>query len=809
MNINLTEKIKKCTIFSKFRGIKKIIFPRKHLTRNLLFIFSIALMLPIHEVHAGILSGAYDVLSGAYDCVTSPIMCAVDGASYIIFHIARLFLFFAAQYVYFAAYLVDIMLDEEMYRQVFASPAIIMGWTTIRDFCNMFFIFFLLVVAFATILRISEYSAKNILPKFLIAIFLINFSMEITKLVIDFGQVFMFEIRSWMGTFAGSGGGAGGLTKIVTYFRDYFGGENVNASTPNAALAVLFAVFYSFMLGSTYIMLAGFLLVRIITFAILMVISPFAFFCVVFPGTRTYYSQWWGSLVKYALFGPIFMLFVYISATMAIELTVSYVIPTNSKGYDSVEALKDFLPLLIPNIVALAMLWAVVPITNKLGIAGSSKLIGGIGGFGAITMASYGAARMAGGWGKRAAGGVASRTRLGSGYNALRDKVEQKGIAKIPFIGKGIVLKNMANRQKEKEEKMKKMEVEFGDLKNVDLDMLKDKAGKAFGVDGTTDTKALLLKAAAAQGKLGERDEHGKLKYGGEELNQAERSLSKKDLEQITNKSLTLATMTTDAKNRINTASGDGTRTNLKVMEGMTDEQKTEYKTLTDSNQRKIFVEDQIKREKMRDLVKENKAHEVQDLDDASTAKIWRDSQLSEQRKSSTNKMSEEQRADLQKGYMANTVGGHLELSDPDYVNKVTADRARIKAEAVGTDIQKSIAANKLLDNEEKFRTEAVNAGKDLKEAFKGCEDSAKSIGDSFSKFDAKVVGKFSDTQLKDYGHHATMSQVRSIFRDGKETEVETIKNKKVLEASSNPALKTKLDAEVKAIDSLISGDKY
>ena len=59
-----------------------------------------------------------------------------------------------------------------------AQP-IVLGWTIVRDVCNMFFVVIMLVIAFATVLRIENYSYKKLLPKLVIMAILINFSKMI------------------------------------------------------------------------------------------------------------------------------------------------------------------------------------------------------------------------------------------------------------------------------------------------------------------------------------------------------------------------------------------------------------------------------------------------------------------------------------------------------------------------------------------------------------------------------------------------------------------------------------------------------
>ncbi|MCH7882797.1 type IV secretion system protein [Patescibacteria group bacterium] len=75
---------------------------------------------------------------------------------------------------------IEIVLKPDMYN----IPALKNTWATSRDTANLFFIFVLLTIAIATILRIETYGAKKLLPKLIIAALFINFSFLITQYVI-------------------------------------------------------------------------------------------------------------------------------------------------------------------------------------------------------------------------------------------------------------------------------------------------------------------------------------------------------------------------------------------------------------------------------------------------------------------------------------------------------------------------------------------------------------------------------------------------------------------------------------------------
>jgi hypothetical protein len=360
---------KKIGAFLRFRNSLK--------AKLFVFLIIFATITPIHFANAGWLSEYLE--KEAQDLV----FAVVAVISYIVFQ-------FAFYFVKFGAWLVDVMLTPEIYSSVLnikdPNSPIMVGWATIRDFGNMFFILLLLLIAFSTILRIQKYNAKNLLPKFIVALFLINFSAVIAGLVIDFGQIFMYEIRSWLGTFGGDGGASAGLTSIVDEFNSDVIKNGYSLDTQGGIKLAFYAIF-TLILGCVYIMLAGFLLIRLVALAILIVLSPLAFLGIVMPGLTSVSGEWWKKLFEYSLFGAIFIFFVYLASNMANSLTGMHVADISNGTISS--NLSQIVLNIVPYTVSLGMLLAVIPVTRRLGIAGADKLIGGTMGIGKIAMGTY------------------------------------------------------------------------------------------------------------------------------------------------------------------------------------------------------------------------------------------------------------------------------------------------------------------------------------------------------------------------------------------------------------------------------------
>ena len=92
---------------------------------------------------------------------------------------------------YITTVIIDVLIWVVQFNNIINVEAVKVGWVIVRDLANMFFVLVLLVIAFATILRIESYNAKKLLPKLLIMAVVINFSKTIFGIIIDFSQVIM------------------------------------------------------------------------------------------------------------------------------------------------------------------------------------------------------------------------------------------------------------------------------------------------------------------------------------------------------------------------------------------------------------------------------------------------------------------------------------------------------------------------------------------------------------------------------------------------------------------------------------------
>ncbi len=190
-------------------------------------------------------------------------------------------------------------------------------WGTVRDIFNLTFIFGLVYIGFQIILGTNESQAKRTIPLLILAALLVNFSLYITKLVVDFTNLAATQIFYLFQTGETGAGGVPeaasisigiakllGISEIFRYTPDYGGGTLVYLFGMMIVLLVL-----------AYVFLAGAILItiRFVALNIYMVFSPVMFLGWVFPGLSSYTRKFWSGFLGQAFFAPAFLFMLYLS----------------------------------------------------------------------------------------------------------------------------------------------------------------------------------------------------------------------------------------------------------------------------------------------------------------------------------------------------------------------------------------------------------------------------------------------------------------------------------------------------------------
>ncbi|MEK7555550.1 MAG: hypothetical protein AAB516_01890 [Patescibacteria group bacterium] len=364
--------------------------------------------------------------------LTSGVIGAIVlGITYIVGKIGQVLMTLAAS-------LIDIAL--EVNKLILNSPIVTEGWRIVLDLANLGFVLAIIVIAFATILRLESYAMKQTLWKLIVAALLVNFSLVIagafisssdtvTALFSDqFKQVDLstkltglLEVQSLNNPFDQN---TGSLEKYgMWYSRQVLGpvadwiyevssGDSKAPASPTLESTLplivtgIFAVIFTLL--SAFVMLAiGIMLfIRYVYLGVLLILSPIVWLLWIFPNTQHLWQKWWNSFLRWVFFAPLSLFFLYL-AIFALEkppATQQQII--NQQQQEFVKNLSEKqkgveIPLAKYGnmIILLGLLMGGLIAANSLSITGSKTAMG----------AAQGAGKMFGGWvGKK---GVALGTR--------------------------------------------------------------------------------------------------------------------------------------------------------------------------------------------------------------------------------------------------------------------------------------------------------------------------------------------------------------------------------------------------------------
>lgn len=316
--------------------------------------------------------------------------------------------------IYLEAQIIDYLLNPTNFPMTNA-PIVTLGWGITRDLANMFFILILLIIAFATVLRIQSYALKQLLWKVVVAALLINFSLVIAGFVIDFTNVittfFLRQIIGNNGVFTFTGKLMSAM-QILNFYNPsppegiisgatQFGAAAI-AAFAGIVLTLIALIVTTFVFGAAMI----FLIVRIINIWILLIFAPIVWTLWILPATSGQFSKWWHSFLQWAFFAPIFVFMMYLSLSI----------------FDATGKLKEHIgPVALPanwnkaeaGLTTAAMPAAIFQFALAIGLMFGSLIV-------AQKFGTYGAAasqKMLEGWGNSAKGLAARELRKrGAGW---------------------------------------------------------------------------------------------------------------------------------------------------------------------------------------------------------------------------------------------------------------------------------------------------------------------------------------------------------------------------------------------------------
>ena len=352
--------------------IRKIKLNRNYFLLGLLILAVVVIMLPqtVNAEDSSTLSTIGNVAWNTVKAiVNAPILIAVGTIAVLI-----TVLFGSLNTIIIGA-----LVNLTKYNNFINEPSITATWVVVRDLCNMFFILILLVIAFATILRLPNYEWKKLLPKLLIMAVLINFSKTICGLIIDFSQVIMM-------TFVNAWGGAGNFVSMLNMAKFFAGVTTKGFTSPdwsvlNVVAGMLIGIMFLVISGIVLLVALAVFLMRVIMLWIYIVLSPLAFLAAAFPAGQKYATQWWTEFTKYIINGPVLAFFIWLALITSKQITDSESLvfnnPANTDQCFSIiqgMCMNNFMPF----ILSIGMLLGGLMITHEIGGVGSGMAAKGL-----------------------------------------------------------------------------------------------------------------------------------------------------------------------------------------------------------------------------------------------------------------------------------------------------------------------------------------------------------------------------------------------------------------------------------------------
>ena len=249
-------------------------------------------------------------------------MCVVE----IFAHIANWVMWGMSWFVWMSAKFLNMALAIQ--NEAFIDPVLVnVGWQIARDTVNMFFILVILVIAISMILGLGQYGTSQTLVSLLISAVLINFSLPLTGIVIDFSNTLGNTFYDKMGSEQDNDiAGMEGIRKrdisvvLVSGFAVQKTFQTTGTATFGSSFNTISNIILNGLMGSILMAIMSFtllaatalLIMRIIVLWILMILSPLAFFANGVPSLKGYFGTWASKLMRQAFFYPAYMFMLYL-----------------------------------------------------------------------------------------------------------------------------------------------------------------------------------------------------------------------------------------------------------------------------------------------------------------------------------------------------------------------------------------------------------------------------------------------------------------------------------------------------------------
>ncbi len=323
-------------------------------------------------------------------------------------------------------------------------PVVDVGWKIFRDLANLVFIFVLLYIAIATILNAE--GSRRMLVNVIVTALLINFSLFISKAVVDISNIVAIpfyekmngvqvtnNLNDWQINESGVSWALFNALSIQTIYSNATDNEFSSSGSlydqmldaSEAYLANGFQTFTLVFFGSIIMLVTAFVLatgafllfLRLVVLVFLMMISPLAFVARILPNSQEAWNRWWKALINNAIFAPVYFAITY----AIIETTVQGLNMTKGAFAAVFAGSTSALGTLFNYVFIIMLLMGSIFISKAIGVHGSNTVLS---------------------WGKSAGNWAANKVKqnaIGRPVAAIRDSQTFKDLSKhAPNLGNAL-----------------------------------------------------------------------------------------------------------------------------------------------------------------------------------------------------------------------------------------------------------------------------------------------------------------------------------------------------------------------------------
>ena len=217
------------------------------------------------------------------------------------------------------------------------------AWPVMLGIANLGFLLALIIIALLVTLRSDAGGGvRKLLPRLLLGAVLINFSLIIGGVIIDVSRLLMAMIANMFdmttlneGLFASiyDGSGVISLSAIMnSYTANSAGWSLVGGWFLQAIVVWIMSIALTVILFS--------LAIRYFALLILLIISPFAYVALAFPGAQKVAMAWWSNFLRYVAYGPIVLIILLITMKSTEFLTLDFFGSVDDNSTMALQVLK-------------------------------------------------------------------------------------------------------------------------------------------------------------------------------------------------------------------------------------------------------------------------------------------------------------------------------------------------------------------------------------------------------------------------------------------------------------------------------------